>query len=80
MKLNSFYTRSTSIIGMLASVIASNVLAQHAASAVPVTALPDPDMLALRRRYRPSTPVHRHGCNKRGGPSKRRRGLNYWRH
>lgn len=26
------------------------------------------------------TPTHKHGCNKRGGRSKRRRGLNYWRH
>lgn len=25
------------------------------------------------------TPVHKHGCNKRGGRSKRRRQLNYWR-
>lgn len=77
-----FLTRfpGLSHIAIAASYIAGAIMKQEAEAAGAVHRTVPTPLMAANMPFNPSYPLRgRHGCNKRGGPSKRGRGLNYWR-
>lgn len=72
---------SASGISIIASMMAQSVLNLFTAGELSDRPMAPIDPFRIGRMPGwAMTPVHKHGCNKRGGRSKRRRGLNYWRH
>lgn len=70
-----------SVVGALAYQMAASVLAQFAAGELQDRPLPTINpMMGYKLPYAWQLGPSKHGCCKRGGRSKRRRQLNYWRH
>ena len=69
-----------SVLGAVASQLASAVLASFAAGTARARPMPAIDpMIGYKLPMAWQLPRSKHGCCKRGGRSKRARGLNYWR-